>query len=268
MKRKTCSPNLLVFLMLLFGSQATAWADNFNLVVQPILSEQEIVQAYTPLTEYLSKQTGHNIRLVTAQNFFTYWEIMKRDDVYDLILDAAHLTDFRIQRMDYVPLAKLPDVVSFSLVTSGDNLVFEPSDLIGKRVASLGSPSLAAVSLSQLFDNPMRLPIIVEVNNSQTAIDKLLAGEVSAAIIPTPLVQTQSNLNTVTSIQQVPHMALSAKPSVPLEVQESIRKALTSATETADGQRMLNKLNFERFVVAEPSTYDGYAELLQGVWGY
>lgn len=254
--------------LILVGAAPTVGAADYTLVIQPILPKQDLVRAYTPLAQYLSRETGENIRLVTAPNFLGYWERTKQEGVYDFVLDAAHLTAFRIDRMGYEPLAKLPDVVSFSLVTGPDTLLFEPDDLVGKRLATLGSPSLGAVRLAEMFPNPMRQPIIVEVSDSTEAVSMVMQGEAVAAMIPSPLVQANPALNTVATTPQVPHMALSAAPSVPAEIKARVREALIQANQTPAGQAMLQRINLPAFVPANAAQYDGYSVLLEGIWGY
>ncbi|MBD3620452.1 MAG: PhnD/SsuA/transferrin family substrate-binding protein [Chromatiales bacterium] len=266
--RKITRSLIPLFGLLALLASPLARPAEYTLVVQPILPKDDIIRAYTPLAQYLSRQTGEQIRLVTAPNFLGYWERSKQAGEYDLVLDAAHLTAFRMERMDYEPLAKLPDVVSFSLVTGPDTLVFDPDELVGRKLASQGSPSLGAVRLSQLFPNPMRQPIIVEVDDSTVAVQKVFSGEVAAAMIPTPLVQANPGLNTVTTTEQVPHMALSAGPDVPPEVKARIRQALIEAGGSPAGQAMLRQVNLPGFEPASPQQYRGYSELLEGVWGY
>ena len=257
-----------LFCLALLSTSPLVRAADYTLVVQPILPKDDLVRAYTPLTQYLTRQTGENIQLVTAPNFLGYWERSKQEGVYDFVLDAAHLTAFRIDRMGYEPLAKLPDVVSFSLVTGPDTLVFEADDLVGKRLATLGSPSLGAVRLAEMFPNPMRQPIIVEVDDSTQAVSMVMTGKAVAAMIPSPLVQANPGLNTVTQTAQVPHMALSASPRVPAELKARVRDALVQAGQTPAGQAMLQRVNLPGFVPASAGQYDGYSVLLEGLWGY
>lgn len=245
-----------------------AAAEPFNLVVQPIQSPEVTQEAFEPLTQYLSEATGQRIRLVTARNFVAYWETMKKKEQYDLVLDAAHLTDYRVKRMDFTPLAKVTSVVSIALVTHQDNPIFEPKELIGKRIAAQASPSIVAVRLAQMFPNPLRQPVIVRVNNSVEAAQKVRDGNASGALIPTRMVGGFPFLYTVQTTPQLPHMALSASPRVPPEVQASIRKALLEADDSPGGRELLDHLRFEGFEPASVEAYDGYADLLRGVYGY
>jgi ABC-type phosphate/phosphonate transport system substrate-binding protein len=238
------------------------------MVVQPIMTPAKTAKAYQPLVDYLRQTTGQDIELVTARNFFTFWESMKKEDTYDLVLSAAHLSDYLIERMEYQPLARLPDQVSFSLVTGQETLIFSPGELIGQKVATMGSPSMGAVKLAELFPNPLRQPVIIEVPNSQAAVEKLQSGKAVAAIIPSPLVQQYPDLNTVSTTELTPHMCITASPEVPAEVQKALTQALTQASKTPKGQAMLKILNLPGFEPATSKLYSGYSRLLEGVWGY
>lgn len=245
----------------------SALAEEYTLAIQPIQSQEKTRESYQPLANYLSKATGATIKIETAINFVAYWQSMRKDK-YDLLLDAAHFTDWRIKKKKFTPLAKVTSVVSFTLVSHQDEPVLELSELIGKPVAVLSSPSMGAVRLAELFPNPMRQPVIVEVNNSEEAVRKIQERKAFAAIIPSPMVGGFPFLSTIQSTAQVPHMALSASPAVPREIQDKIRKALVDAKNTPEGQEMLKALFLEGFEPATPRTYDGYAKLLKGVYGY
>lgn len=266
----SCNSKLLLgFLLILSCLYAgSVRAEVYKLVVQPILPPDETRKAFTPLADYLSKQTGETIKLVTAVNFLAYWETMKKNDSYDLIVDAAHFTDYRAERMGYSVLAKIPDVVSYTIVTAQDADVLEAKDLVGKTVATIGSPSLGAVRLEEIFPNPIRQPVIIEVNNSREALEKVKDGKAVGAIVPTPLVGQYPNLVPVMTTEQVPHIALSASPRVPKPLQNKIRKALVDANKSEAGKAMLAKINFPSFQPTSKKVYKHYASLLEGVWGY
>ncbi len=260
----TLVPILLLFLL----SFPAIAAEPLRLGIQPVLPPERTVQAWQPLADYLGKAVGRPVKIVPSRNFFTFWERLKKGESFDLVLTGAHLTDFLVERMDYRPLARIPGQVSYTLVTGQDTLVFDPNELIGKRVATLGSPSLGALRVAELFPNPMRQPSIVEVPDSESAARAVLEGRAVAAIIPTPLVQQYPDLNTVTTTSQVPHIALSASPELPDELVQKLREALVNAGKTPEGKKMLSRINMPAFIPASADTYEGYSRLLQGVWGY
>ena len=63
-------------------------------------------------------------------------------------------------------------------------------------------------------------------------------------------------------------MALSASPEVPEAVRQAVKKALLEAPRTAAGKQMQSEMNIEEFQDADQHMYDGYADLLDGVFGY
>ncbi len=254
--------------VILSAVSGTSLAEKYTISVQPVLPAKQIKINYKPLSDYLSKKTGHEFTIVSYRNFLTYWIRMKKGKNMHFILDAAHFTDYRIQRKDYKVLAKIPDTVSFTVVTNEDNFVFEMDELISKRVATMASPGLGAIRLNEMFPNPLRLPLPIEASDSVDAANKVLDGSVAAAIIPTPLVSNFEGLNSVISTDPVPHMGFSVAPQVPQDVALAVKKALLEAVNTADGKKMLEELNLASFEDTSAETYAGYADMLEGVFGY
>ena len=243
-------------------------AKDLTLSIQPVLLKSETLKAYRPLAEYLSKVTGNNIKIKAYKNFITYWADMRINNGFDLVLDAAHFTDYRVQKKEYDVLAKLSGTVSFSIVTHEDNLIFDADELILQKVATMSSPGIGAIRLLQFFTNPMKQPKIVYVNNSSDAANMVTNKKVVAAIIPTALVSRYEGLNTVLTTQSIPHMAFSASPDVSDEIKSQIKSALIKAKDTTQGQAMLQKLNFTSFEKSSAETYKGFSLLLKNVFGY
>lgn len=257
---------ILVILALFISSAVSA--EQYTLSIQPTLPKNAVMESYQPLADYLSKQTGHKIKIKAYRNFFTYWQKMKNSDDFDLVLDAAHFTDYRASNKNYTVLAKIPNTVSFSVVTLDDVLLFDIDDLVLEKIATMTSPGLGGIRLYEIFHNPTRLPIQVTVNDSNEAVNAIVQGRAVAAIIPTPLVNNYDYLNTVMTTKSVPHMAFSASPNVPEVVQHDIQNALLKASSSKDGQAMLKQLNLKKFEPTNGKEYAGYASLLKDIFGY
>lgn len=266
MKKYFISRIIYALLLSLFSVNASA--EKYNLSIQPVLPANQIKANYQPLSDYLAKKTGHEFTIIAYRDFLTYWIRMKKGKNLHFILDAAHFTDFRIQRKDYQVLVKIPDTVSFTVVTNEENFVFDMDELISKRIASMPSPGLGAIRLNQMFPNPLRLPINIQASDSIDAVNKVLDGSVVAAIIPSPLVGRFEGLNSVISTEPVPHMALSASPQVPDDVAKAVKKALMEAASSAEGKKMLADIKLAGFEDTNSKTYAGYADMLDGVFGY
>lgn len=248
---------------------ANVAAEQFTIFVQPVQSQAKTEKAFGPLARYLAEMTGHTFTIKTTLNFVTYWSLMRRTNgQFDLVLDAAHFTDYRIKKMGYEVLAKLPDTVSYSLITGEDTLLFDAEELIGKKVATAPSPSLGGVRLAGLYPNILRQPVSVPTNNFADALDKVRSKKIIAALVPTPLINGDSTVNTVMTTDPVPHMGLSASNKLNKGLKSQISKALLDAHKTRKGQDMLKAVNIAQFEATSASEYDGFAKLLQDVWGY
>jgi len=242
------------------------------LAIQPILSEAQTRKAFQPLAQYISKVTGKKISISTVPNFMSYWSKIVAGQKGTIYLDAAHFTAYRARKQGYQILAKVPDTVSYTLIVRDEDMVFDPSELTGKRIATLGSPSIGAARLNSMFPNPMRQPIIVEVEDSKKGISMLLDNKVYAAIIPTPIVSQAmvegTPISVVSTTEPIPHIALSASPDLDKAMVAKIRRALITAQKKPDGKAMLKKIGFAKFDPANQTVYAGQDNVLKEYWGY
>lgn len=274
-RQATCRWNigtLVVCALLAFGHARADDSKPLVLLVQPILSAQQTVRAFTPLCHYLGALAGRSCRVHVMPNFIAYWDRVRRNTGYDLVIDAAHFTDYRAQKFGFDVLAKIPDTVSYSLIVQEDNLIFDPIELTGKRIATLGPPSIGAARLAGMFPNPVRQPIIIEVDSAEEGMRRLLAGRVDAAILPTPLVSRQMSAGggvaVVMTTEPIPHIALSASPKLDARLRQQFRTALVTAEDNETGRAMLKEIGFPRFDPADPSLYTGQSNILREYWGY
>jgi len=249
-----------------------AVSSDLRLAIQPVLSEARTQKVFQPLARYLEEKTGRKVKILTMPNFLAYWDLVRRPGQYDLSFDAAHFTDYRANKENFEILAKIPDFVSYSVVVRQENLVFEPSELVAKTVATLGAPSIGAARLNAMFPNPMRQPSMIEVPSSEAGMKMLLDGKVFAAILPTPIVSqymsNQAPIAVVSTTEPIPHIALSASKNLDADTRRTIRQALIDANKTSDGRAMLQKIGFPKFDPANSKIYQGQARILKEYWGY
>ena len=258
----------LLFLFTLAGLFNTVSAREYTLAIQPILSKQKTISFYQPLAAFLSRVTGHKITIHASYNFVSYWEELRTNQKYDLALDAAHFTNYRVKNLKYTVLAKITDTVSYSLIANEDATYFDADELIGQRIASLASPSIGGVRLLSMFPNTSRQPVFVGTNNFQETLKKLKDNSVAAALVPTPLISGDNSVNTIMVTDPIPHMALSASQRVDKKTKDKIRAALIKANATDEGKALFATLNLAGFEKANNLVYDGYDSLLKDVWGY
>jgi len=242
-------------------------AAELSLAIHPLLPAQRTIEIYQPLADYLSAVSGQKVRLVTHANFLAHWQAMKRDE-YDLVLDGPHFTAYRIEKMGYTVLAKLPGLLSHSLVTNTENMVLEPAELISRSIATTASPALGALYLNIIFPNPSRQPTIIETTDVEQAAELAEQGKVVAALIPTPLLSRYPDLVTVFTTEQVVSLGISASPKLGAELQNTLRKALLDAPNNPAGRKALEAMTAEELEPADNASFQDMERLLEGTWGY
>lgn len=273
--RKIQSAGYFLIVATILGSMIPATAqsqetlkskETLRFVIQPFQSEEKTRANFQPLADYFQELTGQKVEIVTYPNFISYWAETQKTGSYDIALDAAHFIDYRNKGKDFTVLAKQPGIISISLIVSEDNLIFDAEELIGKKIATLGPPSIAAVRVYELFNNPVRQPSIIEVDNTGQAMSMLLSGKVDAAMIPTPLVSVQmageGGIAVVSTSDSIPGMAISVSPTVSAEVREKLLKGLLTADKSKSGKKMLKLTRLNPFEKAANQDYFGYSKML------
>lgn len=253
-------------------SMARADVSELVLGVAPLLGETETRAQFQPLCDYLAAVTQLPCRVGTRPNFITYWETIRQGKEYNLALDEAHFTDYRTQKMKFTVLAKIPNTVTYSLIVPRTTKQNDPARLVGRRIATLGIPSMGAAQLNGLFTQPSKQPIPVEVDSAAEGFALLRDGKVAAAILPTPLVREEivrgAPFRVLLSTAPLPHMGFSAAPDISPELRKILRQALLNAHKTDAGRAMLTRIGLERFDPANATVYAGQGRILKEYWGY
>lgn len=256
---------LFLLLCVPFSLQA---AETYRLGIAPVLDFDETIEVYQPMVDYLSEKTGVKFELVPSQNFIGYWNQMRKEDAYDFLFDGAHLSAWRVAKMEHRLVARVSGVLSFTLISRADDLYLEPDELVHRKVAVLASPNVGGLQVYNLFTNPSRQPQMVEVRNAVDALEAVRDGRADAAYVPTPILSRYPEATVITTSEPMPNMSLTASPRVPLEVGERVASALLEAGESEVGREMLAAINVNAFEAADKREYAGLEKLLHGMWGY
>jgi hypothetical protein len=179
-----------------------------------------------------------------------------------MAIDGAHFVDYRVKKNGYRVLAKIPDTVSYTIVTRDDLFIFEADELADYRVATMDAPGMGGLRLLEIFKDADKSPMTIGSYDADDCIRHIREGRADAAVIPTPMVGKYENLNVVMSTEPIPHTAFSVSPDVPNELAQAIKVALIEADSTDDGRKMLKAANLPLFVDTDEKVYDGQAKVL------
>lgn len=242
--------------------------DSLKMAIAPFLPEAELNEIYTPVAEYLSRRLGETVELELFPNYLSFWEATRGGSEFDIALDAAPVTDFRVQRQNWQVIARFDGEVTQSLVTRDDDLILSPKELVNQRVAVQPSPSVGALVLYQLFPNPVQQPTLVFGRTNRDVATAVLEGKARAGVIPTPLVGGYPGLYPVITTEPLPFLGFSVSPQVNERTRKALQQAFLSFAETEEGQRILDEQQLTDIVPANNRYYRGHAELLIGTYGY
>ena len=247
---------------------ANSNAATYRLGVPPVMSQAESTQRYNALLHYLGNKTGHRFELVTSSNFMGYWQSMRKPDVFDFLIDGAHLAAYRVERRHHSFVARLDGVVSYSLIGRGEDLIIDPEELLNRTIAILPSPNMSAIAMAKIFNNPSHQPRQVVMTNAEEALDAVRSKKVDAAIVPTSFLPRYPGASVILTTEQMPGLTMTASADVPQDVVVKVQEALVQAYNEPEGKQALDQLQFVKFIAVSPRDYQGLGQLLEGLWGY
>lgn len=257
--------NKIIYLSLivwLVGSLSVSFAQPLQLVAEPIYPDYQAESVYAPLTEYLSQSIGREVQLVNPSSFRQHWRDTQSRVAYDLVLESAPITDFRIRRQQYIPLVRIDEPTTYSLAVLNPEYT-NRNDLLGLPVATLQAPSVSYLMMTRWYDNPLSQP---QVKSSaptwEDAVLQLFGGEVEAAVLPTSFADGYPQITFIQSSDALPPQAISASTNLSEELREQIKAALLALNDD-ENMDILTVIGIGNLVEANAEEYTGYANWLR-----
>lgn len=246
-----------------------ASAENYRVAVEPSYPPDQALEVYTPLLDYLGKQTGHTFELVSVRNYHFYWRDLRAQKPIDFVFEEAHFTDYRINRSQYQPLARKAENAVYVLMADPEIAERGLGGLVGQNIVSMPAPSMGFALLAQMYKNPVAQPEIrSEASTWRDGVEMVFSGDARAAMVPEYIAQQYPNLVEVSRSGSFPGAAFAASPEVPAEVKTAVREALLKLAEDPAAFDILAELGASGFVEAKAADYVGSEEILSGFFGY
>lgn len=216
------------------------------------------------LATYLSRTLGRRVIFSPANNWLAYSKDMTNGR-YDLVVDGAHLTGWRAERLQYAPLVRAADAAVFVLALhANDSATRDLTGLRGRPVCAQAEPNLGTLAVMAQFTNPARQPHIVPTADANESYRGLATGKCIGAILPARVAQAHKEIGTVLyRTRSFPGTALSAGPRVNAMLQTKIVAALTSAEGAQATQRLRQSLGVSAWTHARGEDYAGLGALLK-----
>ncbi len=227
--------------------------------------EKEI---YEPIAELLSKTIGKKVTFRYSDNWLSYSKDMIQGS-YDLVFDGPHFNGWREDKLGHVPLIKINEDFIFALITKAENQrITEVKNLAGRTICAHAPPNLGTLLLYSQFDNPVRQPVIIEIQGWDNAYKGLIDGKCEATIVPLKnLAKFDAGEKKATKIiyksRTMPNQALSAGPRITPAMQAKIRQAMLSEEGKKATEKLREVYAIKEFVSASREEYAGLGRLLK-----
>jgi ABC-type phosphate/phosphonate transport system substrate-binding protein len=269
MSFRQCGAWLLVLLGWLTVSAANA---ELIFTSAPRDSQDKEEAIYKPVVDLLTKATGQKVRFKYGDTFLVYQSEMRKG-TYDIVFDGPAFIGWRMAKLDHVPLVKFPGNLVFVVAVKQDNnKVNAIKDMAGRTLCAFPPPNLATLTVLDQFDNPMRVPLVLETESFEQSYKDMLAGKCAGAILQKRLFE---NLNkdkqaakAIFTSQPLPNQAFSAGSKVTPEMRDRIVKALLSPEGAAATQKMREMFKIQKLEEASAEEFRGLGRLLRDVWGF
>ena len=249
----------LGWLLLLFWLAPCALAGKsparFELAITPILPVRTMIENYQPLRAYLELRLQEPVTLVTAPDYKTYNQHLRRH-AYPFVIAVANSAYLACADYGYVPMLRPAIDTHPVLVVAKRSKLTSIKELRGATL-TMGDP-LAIISMQgvQMLRaaglDPRRDVIIKHLPNHGAAVNYVISGEAAAAIVSDrALLQMPQAARDAVRVMQVweqgaaPGVVYLASPSVPrARVEKLSRAILEFVRDTADGRDLMRRLGY------------------------
>lgn len=244
-------------------------AANYTLTVEPTYTPERAAEVYQPLLDYLQQTTGHQFTLIAPRNHHFFWRDLRQNIATDFVFEEAQFVDYRVQRFQFVPIARTVEDSRYSLIALPEVAEQGLGGLIGRRVICMPSPSLGFAMLADLFTNPVAQPDIrSEAASWRDGVEMIFGDEADAAMVPRYIADLYPNLVEVAQSRTLPGPAVSASAGVPEADRDAVRDALLKLHESSAASQVLAELGVSGFKATNAAEYAGDEAILKGFFGY
>ncbi len=231
----------------------------------PILSPERLVKRFSPLVDYLSTETGIEIRMVTAPDFLTFVHRTLDEKQYDILFTAPHLYYMAHEKRGYRALARVdrPGMQAV-IVAPHRSKIYTVQDLRSKRLATTDPLSLTTVLVREHLVmagiNPDDDLTLVATPSHNASLLSAYQGATDAAALILPLfrragAEIRDSMRLVATTRMVPHMPVAVAPWVDPAIGERIANALVTLDDSPSGRTLLSHLDWPGFIPAQENEY-------------
>jgi ABC-type phosphate/phosphonate transport system substrate-binding protein len=271
MSHRICRCIGLALTLLAAGS---AWAQDKAYLLGVIsygTSPQMIASEYHGLTEYLGRVLKRPVRVEGTRDFTSFGERAKAKR-YHMIFVAPSAVIEANRSAGYLPVAKIPGLLSVSFMAPTKSNIAFPEDMKGKRIGFTGKDAmitkLAFVELKAMGirEPEKHFASIAYYNDADGVLAGMQMNLIDIGVANSGLFNVWTNkgenMNLIHTGKGVPHLTFGVRGDLPDSERRAITEALLKASQDKDAQEFLRFSNFPGFEAAKLADYDELAKML------
>jgi phosphonate transport system substrate-binding protein len=233
-------------------------------------SPRMLTLEFRGLAEYLSKKLGQTIVVEATQSYERYLQ-QARSKRYAFMFGPPSMVMEANAAAGYMPVAKIPGLLSASFMSMADGPIAFPEDMKGMRVGMPDEHSLmtmlALSTLREMKIDPKRYFSSVQTfNDAEDVISALKLGLIDVGVANSSLYNAWGargyNLNMVLQSGSSPHLTFAIRDDLPPKTTAMLSEALLTAHKDGIGKTYFAQSGFPQFEAATLREYEGIKKLL------
>lgn len=240
---------------------------NLTFGIVPQQSAKKLAKAWTPILQYLSRETGVNIAFRTAPNIPVFEQRLAAGE-YDLAyMNPYHYTVFR-EQPGYIAIAKQKNKkIQGIVVVKADSKIQSLAELKGQTLAFPSPAAFAATILPQANMRKDKIDFTAEYVSSHDSVylsvaqGLFVAGGGVKRTFNSMAPEIRDQLRILwTTPAYTPH-AIASHPRVSHEIRTKIIHAMITMDGNSEGASLLKTINFEALIAPEPVDWEDVKNL-------
>jgi len=240
--------------------------------ILPLVSAEQLVIRFSPLTQYLSKYLDTPIRIETAPDFEEFSRRTLESQRYDILYTAPHFFPQASSKAGYRLIASVDSPgMSAVIVVPKQSPIHNISDLAGKKLATVHATSLATLlvrrHLTSKGINPdTELEMIVTPTHNASLLSSYHGITDASALMQPPYKatnkQVRDSMRIIATTESAPHIPISVSPKLNKGCAAEISNLLINMSSTTEGKSVLKHIRFPGFKQGQAEDYEKIRDLL------
>lgn len=234
--------------------------------VLPIISTEKLFARFGPMADYLSKQIGQPVRLVTAPDFPTFKKRTESGKSYDIVFTAPHLYYIAQRKVGYKVIVRVaaPEMKAV-IVVPKESKIRSLDDLKGKKLSTTAPVALSTLMikahLKKAGINTKKDLLLIHTPSHTASLISTYKGVTDAGSLMLPPFNRakkviKDSVRILSLTDGVPHMPIAVSKSLNKTTAEKIKIALVQLKSSSEGRALLKHLRWPGFAATEPREYD------------